>query len=124
MLFGGNPRYENVPLIGRGSPPPSVGWPSRGLREHNPQYITTGHSSETLLSYYRDTLLFSSFPQAFNRVQTFTIFLLCCLATNGRLPSGGHKVTYIHSMTIGDHDTMYCIQSSTLLSNHTLYRCM
>ncbi|KAK6312428.1 hypothetical protein J4Q44_G00180920 [Coregonus suidteri] len=23
MLFGGNPRYENVPLIGRGSPPPS-----------------------------------------------------------------------------------------------------
>lgn len=22
-LFGGNPRYENVPLIGRGSPPPS-----------------------------------------------------------------------------------------------------
>ncbi|KAI5619227.1 protein tweety-like 2-like isoform X1, partial [Silurus asotus] len=24
MLFGGNPRYENVPLIGRGSPPPSV----------------------------------------------------------------------------------------------------
>uniref|UniRef100_A0A673YPK3 Protein tweety homolog n=1 Tax=Salmo trutta TaxID=8032 RepID=A0A673YPK3_SALTR len=27
MLFGGNPRYENVPLIGRGSPPPSVRWP-------------------------------------------------------------------------------------------------
>ena len=25
-LFGGNPRYENVPLIGRGSPPPSVRW--------------------------------------------------------------------------------------------------
>ncbi|XP_072567990.1 protein tweety homolog 2 isoform X3 [Paramormyrops kingsleyae] len=24
VLFGGNPRYENVPLIGRGSPPPSV----------------------------------------------------------------------------------------------------
>lgn len=24
MLFAGNPRYENVPLIGRGSPPPSV----------------------------------------------------------------------------------------------------
>ncbi|XP_062305211.1 protein tweety homolog 2-like [Osmerus eperlanus] len=23
MLYGGNPRYENVPLIGRGSPPPS-----------------------------------------------------------------------------------------------------
>ncbi|XP_019740395.1 protein tweety homolog 2-like [Hippocampus comes] len=23
MLFGGSPRYENVPLIGRGSPPPS-----------------------------------------------------------------------------------------------------
>ncbi|XP_048089755.1 protein tweety homolog 2 isoform X1 [Alosa alosa] len=23
-LFGGNPRYENVPLIGRGSPPPSI----------------------------------------------------------------------------------------------------
>ncbi|XP_028675897.1 protein tweety homolog 2 [Erpetoichthys calabaricus] len=23
ILFGGNPRYENVPLIGRGSPPPS-----------------------------------------------------------------------------------------------------
>ncbi|KAJ8384741.1 hypothetical protein AAFF_G00199470 [Aldrovandia affinis] len=23
MLFGGNPRYENAPLIGRGSPPPS-----------------------------------------------------------------------------------------------------
>ncbi|KAJ3607617.1 hypothetical protein NHX12_024668 [Muraenolepis orangiensis] len=23
-LFGGNPRYENVPLIGRGSPPPSA----------------------------------------------------------------------------------------------------
>ncbi|XP_047657127.1 protein tweety homolog 2-like isoform X5 [Tachysurus fulvidraco] len=23
MLFAGNPRYENVPLIGRGSPPPS-----------------------------------------------------------------------------------------------------
>ncbi|XP_034046772.1 protein tweety homolog 2-like [Thalassophryne amazonica] len=23
MLFGGNPRYENMPLIGRGSPPPS-----------------------------------------------------------------------------------------------------
>ncbi|XP_076852895.1 protein tweety homolog 2-like [Brachyhypopomus gauderio] len=23
MLFGGNPQYENVPLIGRGSPPPS-----------------------------------------------------------------------------------------------------
>lgn len=26
MLFGGNPRYENVPLIGRGSPPPTVRW--------------------------------------------------------------------------------------------------
>uniref|UniRef100_A0A674DX21 Protein tweety homolog n=1 Tax=Salmo trutta TaxID=8032 RepID=A0A674DX21_SALTR len=26
VLFGGNPRYENVPLIGRGSPPPSVRW--------------------------------------------------------------------------------------------------
>lgn len=25
-LFGGTPRYENVPLIGRGSPPPSVRW--------------------------------------------------------------------------------------------------
>lgn len=25
-LFGGNPRYENVPLIGRGSPPPTVSW--------------------------------------------------------------------------------------------------
>uniref|UniRef100_A0A8C1PEU9 Protein tweety homolog n=1 Tax=Cyprinus carpio TaxID=7962 RepID=A0A8C1PEU9_CYPCA len=25
-LFGGNPRHENVPLIGRGSPPPSVRW--------------------------------------------------------------------------------------------------
>uniref|UniRef100_A0A8C7M4Y9 Protein tweety homolog n=1 Tax=Oncorhynchus kisutch TaxID=8019 RepID=A0A8C7M4Y9_ONCKI len=25
-LFGGNQRYENVPLIGRGSPPPSVRW--------------------------------------------------------------------------------------------------
>ncbi|XP_027510436.1 protein tweety homolog 2 [Corapipo altera] len=24
VLFGGNPRYENVPLIGRGSPPPHV----------------------------------------------------------------------------------------------------
>ncbi|KAM3863555.1 protein tweety homolog 2-like [Diretmus argenteus] len=24
MLFAGNPRYENVPLIGRGSPPPST----------------------------------------------------------------------------------------------------
>ncbi|XP_039680505.1 protein tweety homolog 2-like isoform X3 [Perca fluviatilis] len=24
MLFGGSPRYENVPLIGRGSPPPST----------------------------------------------------------------------------------------------------
>ncbi|XP_009067574.1 PREDICTED: protein tweety homolog 2, partial [Acanthisitta chloris] len=23
VLFGGNPRYENVPLIGRGSPPPT-----------------------------------------------------------------------------------------------------
>uniref|UniRef100_A0A8C5CQI6 Protein tweety homolog n=1 Tax=Gadus morhua TaxID=8049 RepID=A0A8C5CQI6_GADMO len=30
MLFGGNPRYENVPLIGRGSPPPSVGLPPQG----------------------------------------------------------------------------------------------
>lgn len=27
MLFGGTPRYENVPLIGGGSPPPSVRWP-------------------------------------------------------------------------------------------------
>ncbi|KAG7242823.1 hypothetical protein INR49_018078 [Caranx melampygus] len=27
MLFGGSPRYENMPLIGRGSPPPSVRWP-------------------------------------------------------------------------------------------------
>lgn len=26
VLFGGNPRYENVPLIGRGSPPPTVRW--------------------------------------------------------------------------------------------------
>ncbi|XP_028354777.2 protein tweety homolog 2 isoform X2 [Physeter macrocephalus] len=24
VLFGGNPRYENVPLIGRGSPPPTI----------------------------------------------------------------------------------------------------
>lgn len=24
MLFGGTPRYENAPLIGRGSPPPTV----------------------------------------------------------------------------------------------------
>uniref|UniRef100_A0A8C7CEI5 Protein tweety homolog n=1 Tax=Oncorhynchus kisutch TaxID=8019 RepID=A0A8C7CEI5_ONCKI len=29
VLFGGNPRYENVPLIGRGSPPPSY---SPGMR--------------------------------------------------------------------------------------------
>ncbi|XP_061830220.1 protein tweety homolog 2-like [Nerophis lumbriciformis] len=29
MLFGGSPRYENVPLIGRGSPPPSY---SPGMR--------------------------------------------------------------------------------------------
>ncbi|XP_043941068.1 protein tweety homolog 2 [Protopterus annectens] len=29
MLFGGNPRYENVPLIGRGSPPPTY---SPGMR--------------------------------------------------------------------------------------------
>lgn len=30
MLFGGNPRYENTPLIGRGSPPPTVtGLPQR-----------------------------------------------------------------------------------------------
>ncbi|XP_009319941.1 PREDICTED: protein tweety homolog 2 [Pygoscelis adeliae] len=26
VLFGGNPRYENVPLMGRGSPPPTVQW--------------------------------------------------------------------------------------------------
>lgn len=31
MLFGGTPRYENVPLIGRGSPPPSVRWPYGAL---------------------------------------------------------------------------------------------
>lgn len=31
MLFGGSPRYENVPLIGRGSPPPSVRWPYDAL---------------------------------------------------------------------------------------------
>lgn len=31
MLFGGSPRYENVPLIGRGSPPPSVRWPYTAL---------------------------------------------------------------------------------------------
>lgn len=31
MLFGGSPRYENVPLIGRGSPPPSVRWPYEAL---------------------------------------------------------------------------------------------
>lgn len=31
MLFGGNPRYENMPLIGRGSPPPTVPWaPQQG----------------------------------------------------------------------------------------------
>uniref|UniRef100_A0A4W3JSH4 Protein tweety homolog n=1 Tax=Callorhinchus milii TaxID=7868 RepID=A0A4W3JSH4_CALMI len=30
VLFGGNPRYENVPLIGRNSPPPSVRWASQG----------------------------------------------------------------------------------------------
>ncbi|XP_041881380.1 protein tweety homolog 2 [Corvus kubaryi] len=29
VLFGGNPRYENVPLIGRGSPPPTLSCPSR-----------------------------------------------------------------------------------------------
>ncbi|XP_028354778.2 protein tweety homolog 2 isoform X3 [Physeter macrocephalus] len=27
VLFGGNPRYENVPLIGRGSPPPTAPYP-------------------------------------------------------------------------------------------------
>ncbi|XP_017499493.2 protein tweety homolog 2 isoform X2 [Manis javanica] len=34
VLFGGNPRYENVPLIGRGSPPPTILclWQTEGLR--------------------------------------------------------------------------------------------
>ncbi|XP_069728354.1 protein tweety homolog 2 isoform X3 [Phaenicophaeus curvirostris] len=32
VLFGGNPRYENVPLIGRGSPPPTL--PIKILPEH------------------------------------------------------------------------------------------
>uniref|UniRef100_A0A8C6M103 Protein tweety homolog n=1 Tax=Nothobranchius furzeri TaxID=105023 RepID=A0A8C6M103_NOTFU len=31
MLFGEVPRYENVPLIRRGSPPPSVRWPYEAL---------------------------------------------------------------------------------------------
>ncbi|KAF6097974.1 tweety family member 2 [Phyllostomus discolor] len=32
VLFGGNPRYENTPLIGRGSPPPTVTWaPAEGV---------------------------------------------------------------------------------------------
>lgn len=31
MLFGGNPRYENMPLIGRGSPPPTVTWAPAGV---------------------------------------------------------------------------------------------
>ncbi|XP_071307459.1 protein tweety homolog 2 isoform X3 [Agelaius tricolor] len=40
VLFGGNPRYENVPLIGRGSPPPTL--PIKILPEHE-SHIPGGH---------------------------------------------------------------------------------
>uniref|UniRef100_A0A670HSK5 Protein tweety homolog n=1 Tax=Podarcis muralis TaxID=64176 RepID=A0A670HSK5_PODMU len=47
VLFGGNPRYENVPLIGRGSPPPTYSPSMRATylsvnddhrRQHGPQF--------------------------------------------------------------------------------------
>ncbi|XP_037679325.1 protein tweety homolog 2-like [Choloepus didactylus] len=42
VLFGGNPRYENVPLIGRGSPPPTYStetcdtrWPGHPIHQEH-----------------------------------------------------------------------------------------
>src|SRR4029434_8462769 len=41
VLFGGaNPRYENVPLIGRGSPPPSVRWVPENMSSLRGQILT------------------------------------------------------------------------------------
>lgn len=46
MLFGGNPRYENMPLIGRGSPPPTVPWaPAAGWAA---EFLSQGVCRETL----------------------------------------------------------------------------
>uniref|UniRef100_G1PQ31 Protein tweety homolog n=1 Tax=Myotis lucifugus TaxID=59463 RepID=G1PQ31_MYOLU len=45
MLFGGNPRYENTPLIGRGSPPPTY---SPSMR---PTYLSVGDEH---LRHYRN----------------------------------------------------------------------
>lgn len=45
MLFGGNPRYENMPLIGRGSPPPTVPWaPKTGWAESSGARCLSGNS--------------------------------------------------------------------------------
>lgn len=46
MLFGGNPRYENMPLIGRGSPPPTVtGPPRQGRAEAFLGQVSVGDSA-------------------------------------------------------------------------------
>lgn len=45
VLFGGNPRYENVPLIGRGSPPPTVRWATGAKALWHPGGVTLGGHS-------------------------------------------------------------------------------
>lgn len=54
MLFGGNPRYENMPLIGRGSPPPTVPWaPAAGWAA---EFLSQGLSGNSALSWLEEVL--------------------------------------------------------------------
>lgn len=67
MLFAGNPRYENVPLIGRGSPPPSVC-----------QVKIVRHAVVKLI-----------FNQVHTSVYTEIINMKQCFSTGTRLPPAG-----------------------------------
>lgn len=67
MLFAGNPRYENVPLIGRGSPPPSVR-----------QVKIVRHAVVKLI-----------FNQVYTSVYTEIINMKQCFSAGARLPPAG-----------------------------------
>lgn len=54
VLFGGNPRYENTPLIGRGSPPPTVtGLPQQGWAEEFLSQVPVGEGPLPSLGWAR-----------------------------------------------------------------------
>ena len=112
MLFGGSPRYENVPLIGRGSPPPSVRWPCGALvslvwwgwgHRWTRQCCYTHRQHAQQLHEHDNTYT----PHTAAHCQhTLKGRGGCCFACDGRLPSAGHWLKCIH----------LCMQRHSLLN--------